>query len=259
VVDESELKTLLDTPLEEQKIGNWKYIELRPTTTSYGDGVEKHTEEYVLHRLDLRPELKDVYSRFHVNSIRRKIERAQKTGLTLEIGRSPKLLREFYQLHVMTRRRQHLPPHPRFWFNHMLSCLGEMLTIYVARKSECPVAALLTLSSKTSFIYKYGCSNARFHNLGGMPFLFWNMIQSAKRSGHTEIDLGRSDLANGGLITFKDRWGTARNRLVYVRYPPRTGRTDQQKFSMRIARKLFGLCPTSVLTVAGNFLYRHIG
>jgi hypothetical protein len=255
----AELQRLLEAPLEEQQKGQWKYVELRPVTSAYANGVEKCVEEYEFHRLDLQPRLDDLYQKFDGDSIRRRIQRAQSAGLTIEAGRSPELLEEFYDLHVVTRRRQKLPPHPKFWFQHMLNCLGQMVTIRVARKAGRPIAAILTIENQRTFTYKYGCSDARFHNLGGMPFLFWNMIQSAKAAGHTQLDMGRSRVENHGLVTFKDHWGTSRQKLVYMRYPPHKDITDGHTYPLRIAKMVFGSCPNRILRAIGCLLYPHIG
>ena len=53
-------------------------------------------------------------------------------------------------------------------------------------------------------VYTYGGSDAKFNNLGGTPMLFWRMIKEANDAGAEELNLGRSDLDNQGLITFKE-------------------------------------------------------
>ena len=44
----------------------------------------------------------------------------------------------------------------------------------------------------------------------------WDMILSAKLAGKRELDLGRSDLDNPGLIAFKEKWGRGQP-LLYSR------------------------------------------
>jgi len=68
-------------------------------------------------------------------------------------------------------------------------------------------------------VYKYGCSDEKFHHLAGMPFLFWKLIEESKALGAEQIDFGRTDMDNDGLVEFKDRFGTTRQRLTYYRYP----------------------------------------
>jgi hypothetical protein len=66
-----------------------------------------------------------------------------------------------------------------------------------------PVAALLSLRHHASVIYNYG-SDQRFHNLCGMPFLFWKLIEESKAAGAEQFDFGRTDLDNQGLDYFQE-------------------------------------------------------
>src|SRR5207237_798989 len=94
------------------------------------------------------------------------------------------------------------------FYYHSLDLRPELdLLIRVVRKEGRPIASILTLQYKKKLVYKYGCSDARFHDLGGMAFLFWQAIQQAKNSDLEEFDLGRSDCGNQGLIDFKNHLG----------------------------------------------------
>jgi hypothetical protein len=118
---------------------------------------------------------------------------------------------------------------------------------------------MITLQYGSCVVYKYGCSDARFHNLGGMPFLFWKLVEKSKLSGAERIDLGRSDLDNEGLVVFKDRLGTQKKLLTYYRYTnPETTITLGPVICHRIA-ELCSVLPDSVLPAAGRLLYRHMG
>ena len=108
-------------------------------------------------------------------------------------------------------------------------------------------------------VYKYGCSDERFHNLGGMHLLLWSAIQEAKRNEAREFDMGRSDSDNPGLITFKDRWGATRSQLTYWRYPIRSAPTAFAGWGMQLAGYIFAHIPDSFLIAAGKMLYRHVG
>jgi hypothetical protein len=196
------------------------YLEFRPRT--YSDKSDEHlgiAGEYWAHRIDLRLPLEQLYRGFHKDCIQRKIRRAEQESLTYEEGRCEKLLSEFYKLHVLTRRRHQIPPQPYAWFQNLIVCMKEMVNICLASKAGRPVAAIFTLQYKHTLVYKYGCSDKRFNRLGSEPFLFWKAIQKAKSNGMCEFDLGRSDLANTGLSTFKERLGAKRSPLVYRRYP----------------------------------------
>ena len=238
----------------------WKYVEFRPRTAyAVPPGGLEPAQAFYFHAVDLNPELDEIAHRFHKESTHGKIRRANRQGLTCEEGRSEELVQKFYQLLLSTRRRLELPPQPRDWFRNLVDCLGDKVKIRMASKDGRPIASVLTLSFKDVLVYKYGCSDARFHNLGGMPLLLWNAIQEGKRNGAREFDMGRSDTDNPGLITFKEHWGATRSQLTYWRYPARRGPAAIAGWRMQAAKKIFAHIPDTFLIAAGKMFYKHIG
>jgi hypothetical protein len=256
----ADLDVLFAALMQSSQTENWRYIEVRPLHPLCGAAsLFRATEPYCFHRLDLRPSLDELYRSLQKDSIERKIRRAGREGLVCETGRTETLLAKFYQLMLITRRRHGLPVAPREWFQNLVKYLGDALTIRVASKDGQPVAAILTLCFKSTVLYKYGCSDARFHSLGGMPFLFWKTIEASKKDGATELDLGRSDLDNLGLITFKDRLGATQSTLTYLRFPEGRSKTASASWRIRLAKQIFGYLPDGFLAAAGKLLYPHIG
>jgi len=241
------------------EVENWKYIELRPRVArpEPETGFQKGREFY-LHGLDLQASEEELFRSFHKDCVQRKVRRAEREALIYEEGRSERLLSKFYQLQLLTRRRHQLPPQPLGWFRNLCDCLGESLTIRVASKNGQPVASILTLRFKDCLVYKYGCSDSRFHNLGGMALLFWRAIQEAKRAGALYFDMGRSDCDNAGLLTFKEHWGCTRSPLSYWTYPAGPSQTVATGWQLQVAKQIFARVPDGLLTVAGKLLYRHI-
>lgn len=260
VESEEELQCLLSALRCELNASKSKYVEIRPVTPPAG--VPRDLEEagsFCLHRLDLRPSLEELFRGFHKSCVQRKIRRAEREALAYEEGPSEPLLPRFYQLLVLTRRRQQLPPQPLAWFRNLIACMGDKLKIRLASKDGHPVASILTLRYKGTLVYKYGCSDKRFNNLGGMHLLLWKAIQEAKNGGLLEFDMGRSDWDNPGLIVFKGRWGAARSLLAYLRYPATHSQGGTAGLRVRIARQILALAPDGLLTTAGSGLYRHLG
>lgn len=260
--DPQELQVLFSA-VEDEVVGNGlDYMEFRPRRT-----MEKPTclvlsnYSYCLHQVDLRPPLEILFRSFHRDSVQRKIRRAEREGLTYEQGRSDSILDEFYRLQLLTRRRHGLPPQPKAWFQNLADHVGSALQIRVARKSGRAVAAILTLSHKDVLTYKYGCSDARFNNLGGTQLLFWRSIQEAKGNGLRLFDLGRSKSDDVGLTTFKDRWGSTRSTLPYTRYcaSERAKFAPDNSWEERIAKRAVSHLPTWMFQTVGELLYRHVG
>ena len=254
--DRAELLDFLTQAVRKEK---WKYAEIRSLRSDFPpEGHLDKSGSYEFHVLDLRPSLEVLFRNLHKDSIQRKIKRAERDSVRYEKGNSEELLEKFYALFLRTRRRHSLPPQPIEWFRNLNTFLQDRLTIHVASYDTQPIASILTLRHRETLVYKYGCSDAEYHNLGGMPFLFWKAIQEAKLHGLQAFDLGRSDSTNPGLITFKDRLGAARSILTYGRISARRKRPNRSH-KLHFAHRVFAFMPDSMLTAAGRLLYRHVG
>jgi CelD/BcsL family acetyltransferase involved in cellulose biosynthesis len=241
----------------------WGALEFRPRDVSL-DSLVRRGElgkggTYCLHRLDLRPDVQAIFHRFHRSSTQRAIRKAEREGVAYERGSSNEQLAAFFRLLRMTRRRHGLPPQPMAWFRNLRDSMGERLALHVARHQGRPMAALLTLSFRNTVVYKYGGSDAAHHKLGGMPFLFWHVIQDAKAQGLAELDLGRSNLDQPGLVTFKDHLGAVATPLTYYEHPARRQGAPRASRLPRLAGQVFSRLPDSALDLAGRLIYKHLG
>jgi hypothetical protein len=253
----TDLLSSLRDSLDREK---WKYVEIRAAEAVLPDcDAFERNKVFVLHRLDLRPSLVEIFRNFHRDCVQRKIRRAEQSSLTYEEGRSESLLAKFYHLLLVTRRKHGLPPQPVAWFRNLIACLEDKVQIRVASKDGDPIASILTLRHKGVLVYKYGCSDHRFNHLGGTQLLFWKAIQEAKNDQLSEFDLGRSECDNPGLIKFKDRWGATRSMLTYSRLAFQHSQGVSSAAQTPMVKYLFTHAPDRLLAAAGRVLYKHIG
>src|SRR6185295_6932313 len=147
--------------------------EIRDARCASLNGSQPEPLKYWLHRLPLERSEDELFRHTHKDCVQRKIRRAGREAIVCEEGRSDRLLDQFYQLLLMARRRQRIPAQPFVWFRNLVDCMGNKLTIRVASKDGHPIASIMTLRFKTSLVYKYGCSDRRVSNLGGMQLLLW--------------------------------------------------------------------------------------
>jgi len=252
-----ELSAVLEFMADEMRLTRSGSVELRPRFTMPAGLSE--SASYYLQTLNLaRPE-EEIFSSFHHSCIRRAIRRAEREGVSYEAGTSDRLLSSFYEMLRLTRRRYGVPPQPLAWFRNLIACLGDGVTIHVASKNGRPIASILTLSFKKTMVYKYGGSDATHHRFGGMPFLFWRAIQDARANGIEEMDLGRADLDQPGLVTFKDHLGATRTMLTYYTCPARRKAAAHDGAISRAARQVVSYLPDAALDLTGRLLYRHLG
>jgi GNAT acetyltransferase-like protein len=264
VEDASFLIRNLQATLVEQK---WKYLEVRPIDATFGQTVGETAGDtdflaagrYFLHRLNLCPDLNGVFRSLDKDSVQRRIQHAERVGLVEKCGRSDELLRDFYALFVITRRRHHLPPIPYAWFNNLIQCQDKALEIRLAYKDNTPIAAILTLRFRNVVYYKYGCSDARFNKFGATPWLLWRAIESGKSNGANQFDMGRTQEDNAGLLTFKNHWVPQPERLVYRKFPESSIVGSIDRWKLQMAKRIFSHMPERLLTITGRLIYRHIG
>jgi CelD/BcsL family acetyltransferase involved in cellulose biosynthesis len=244
-----------------QKTSNWRYIELRPQRIAPPAGSRlRKGEQYLAHVLDLRPEADQLFRSFHKDSIQRKIRRAEREGVVDDEGRGEELLRTFYRLLVLTRRRHQLPPQPFQWFRNLAGCMGPAMTVRIASHRGQPVAGVVMLRHRDTMVYKYGASDAAFHRLGGMQLLFWKTILAARAQGCVAFDLGRSDVLQDGLLAFKDRWAATRTPLIYWSSPaPRRFAGRLGHYVTCRVRQIVSLAPDGLRAAASRLLYKHAG
>lgn len=244
---------------------HFSYIEFRPTVEMDTTTLGPHSlHSYCRHQLDLGADIDALYGNCHRDSTQRKIRRAERECLRYEEGRSPLLLNNFYDLLILTRRRHGVPPQPKRWFQSLIDVFGHKLKIRVAFKGDRPIAAILTLRHTDTLLYKYGCSDERFHNLGGMHLLIWRSIMEAKQAGMRVFDLGRSEWNQDGLIKFKDRWGAERTSVRYIRLLKSMERSSRFVASIpdwkeRAAKMVVSRMPGYFLRAAGELIYPHVG
>jgi hypothetical protein len=252
-----DLSAVLGWLADEMRRKHSSSLDLRPRRVVPGGLAEGAI--YCLHTLDLRPSAEQIFDGFHASCTRRAIRRAERERLSYEAGTSDRLISSFYDLLRQTRRRHGLPPQPLDWFRNLVACVGDGLAIHVASKDLMPVAAILTLSFKKTMVYKYGGSDARHHRLGSMPYLFWRAIQGAKAQGIEELDLGRSELDQPGLVAFKDHLGAVGTTLTYYSSKARRPGKAHAGPLTRLARKIVPHLPDAALDFTGRLLYRHLG
>jgi len=258
--DPSQVPELYEWMREEWGRQYWKYIELRPPSGNfYASGNMRASQSFWLHTLDLSPPTGHLFQRCHKSCMQRRILHAERQGLSYEKGRSAEVLNAFYRLLVMTRRRHHLLPQPFSWFRNLLQFMSSDAEIRVLHYAGTPIAAIFTMRHRGTVVFKYGCSDHRFHHLGGTPLLFWKLIQETKAEGAAKIDLGRSEIDNVGLVRFKDHLGTLRKEMNYFRYTNEARTPVAMATRLKVFRSLSSKLPGALSARASALIYGHFG
>jgi hypothetical protein len=258
-----EMETLIHQSQDFVKSRRWRYLELRPMDEQFGEIASimglAQAGRYFLHIIDLRPTVDEIFRSFNKDSVQRRVTRADRAGLVEKSGNSSDLLRDFYDLLVITRSRHQLPPPPYSWYQNLADCEGKSLEIRVAYQDQKPIAAILTLRFRTTTYFKYGCSDARFNKFGATPWLLWKAIAAAKSQGALAFDMGRTQDKNEGLLAFKNNWASGNRPLNYWRGPAGSSSEITEGWKLGLAKRVFSHLPHGLLVMSGKLMYRHIG
>ena len=234
----------------------WKHVELRdvqsPGLTSNGNVLG--------HALDLTPSLTEIFARF-AGSVRTAIRKAEANEVAVQVGTDRSLLKEYYRLHVATRRRHGLPPQPWSFFGNIESEIfargrGFVVLASLAQK---PVAGGVFFHSNRSSVYKFGASDPVGRQACANYLVLWSAIKRAREMGIPMLHFGRTENRNETLREFKQRWGTKEFPINYAKFDPRSGldvrRTD---LTDGIHTSVLRRCPLFVNRLLGSVLYRHM-
>jgi len=258
VTGTGEFQPLFERTLELGRKNGWRYVEFRGEKFLNN---ELPAKVYAHHLLELSREERVMHSRLR-ESTARNIRKAVKEGVTVGTCGTLQGVRDFYNLHCLTRKRQGVPPQSNRFFEklheHVIS-QGFGFTA-LARQGQDIVAGLICLHFGNNAIYKYGASNVEFQHLRANNLLLWETIKRCAQEGFCCLSLGRTDLDNEGLLAFKNGWGGSRTDLSYYRYDFTTDSfvCDREQ-DMEVYRIILKKLPVNILRMLGKLVYRHMG
>ena len=236
----------------------WKHVEIRGGKSF--QPASSSTAKFYSHTLDLRRRVDELADRFD-SSVRRAIRKAERSNVSVLVGRNRQTLIDFYRLHIQTRRRHGLPPQPLFFFLNIYEHIikpGLGFTVLAQRESRTIAAAIFFRFGKSA-LYKYGASDKRLQEFRANNLVMWHGIQFLARAGAERLHFGRTDCENDGLRRFKPSWGTKEETIGYFRVDP-SGREclapAGQDFTFH--KRIFGRLPFVFNRLAGSMIYPHL-
>jgi len=205
------LSQYIDSNTEHNFEFRWKY---------QNSASIRSRQEYVLHNLPMTTDFNLVARGIH-DMHKRNVNLAQKNGVTVITGSDEQKLKEFYRLHLITRKRKGVPIQPWEFFRNIKRYLldDHLGTIFLAYQDSRCLAAAVILNWNDKLVYKYGASDPECLHLRANNAIFWEVIKWGCANGFTNLDFGRTDTNNQGLRDFKSRWGAVEQDLFYSYAP----------------------------------------
>ena len=149
--------------------------------------------------------------------VRNQIRKAERSGLSIEIGRAEKL-GEFYSIFAQNMRDLGSPVHAISFFQAILHTFGERASVVLVRKDTQAIGGLFALSYKHALIVPWASSLREYFSLCPNMLLYWETLRMACLNGFRLFDFGRSS-RDGGTYRFKRQWGAIEEPLFWYSIP----------------------------------------
>ena len=253
---EALIPTLLDNIFEYGRQNKWKYVEFRSLFFPYEAAA---SEIFYTHDIDLSASKETIWNSLK-DTNRRNIKKAVKEGVQIKFETSLEALNEFYRLQVITRKRHGLPPQPFKFFkaiyeNIIAKNLGVIASAYYANKI---IASAIYFNFNKEAIFKFGASDEKYHHLRPNNLVMWEAIVWHKDKGCHNLNLGRTEQKNEGLLNYKRLWGSKERLLKYYRYELARNSFIVKNQALAnfpvLSSRYF---PNFLLKIMGNMLYKH--
>jgi lipid II:glycine glycyltransferase (peptidoglycan interpeptide bridge formation enzyme) len=214
--------------------------------------------------LDLRRSLAEIWDGFESGSARWGINRAKKSNLRIEVGRTLADYQKFHRLELETRKSQGAPSYPFCFFKNLREQLGLQHKLYLAYLDEVCIAGIIVFGHHQRAIYGYSASRKKKEYLQTQPtnLLLWTAIQELHHEGYQEFDFGTTPPHNQGLLQFKSRWGTKDDKIPYYYFLNKVERipvVDRTSGKIRLVNHILQRLPVTVLDWLGPLLLKQVG
>ncbi len=250
---------VLDSILRLGKKYKWRSIEFRDGSHFQQDIVP--SSYFYRHTLSLSGNEDQIFSKFR-SSTKRNIKKAIREGVQIEIHNSFESIKDYYQLHCLTRKKHGLPPQPFGFFaniyDHIITKNSGfvMLAFYNGKK----ISGGIYFHFGSEAMYKFGASDSRFQHLRANNLVMWEAIKWFARKGFKNFCFGKTEPENDGLLQYKRGWGTKESVIKYYKYDLEENKyiiSDQKLKGFH--NKIFSRIPISLLKMSGSLFYKYMG
>lgn len=212
--------------------------------------------------LTLDQDKEKLFHSFHKNCVQCGIRKAQNYRLEVVEGKDVNDMKQFYRLHVGTRKRHGVPPQPFRFFRNLWDILypRNMVSLLLARTGGMPIAGVVLLKFKDCVYYKFAAGERRSLFKRPNHLLIWKIIEGAVQEGYRYLDFGRTFAGDRGLMQWKARWGAIPKsfQYLYLLDPGGSHFNHQGSRANMILSSLLKKMPSFVVRMSGELFYRYL-
>ncbi len=157
--------------------------------------------------------------------VRNQVRKAERSGLTIEVGGIDRL-DEFYRVFAVNMRDLGSPLHAKTFFRVILDAFGQWARVILALKDTTPVGGLISLAFKDTLYVPWASSLRQYAPFCPNMLLYWETLRLGCKNGLSRFDFGRSS-RRSGTYHFKRQWGAGESQLYWYTIPLATGRATR--------------------------------
>jgi hypothetical protein len=148
----------------------------------------------------------DMLAKVFEHKMRKNVKRAIQNDVTIRVGRSPELVRDFYRMYEISNVRWGRKE-PRYGIDFFLTyAKSPFLEVRVAYSGDQPAAALIMLRFRNYYFGWFGAMNKELSNIRANDLLHADLIKSAIEAGVKYVNFGASR-NSAGVKKFKESFG----------------------------------------------------
>jgi len=195
------------------------------------------------------------------SKLRSQIRKAEKNGLSYEVGTNQQFIDEFYEVFSENMLRLGSPVHSKKWIESICEQYKERCIIAVVKSEGVPVGAGIVLFSCDKACIPWASTRAEYNRLSPNMMLYWALLKFVTAKGCKEFDFGRSTF-NEGTFRFKQQWGAKPTLLEWrkdnVQSASQTGIVNSTSSIKSLVENIWKKLPLTVANTIGPKLRRYI-
>lgn len=140
------------------------------------------------------------------SKLRSQIRKAEKNGLTVQLGLSRVLIDDFYKVYTQNMRDLGSPVHAKRWFQNIVSAYGDNCIVSVVYKDDIAIGGGLVIKNNTQASIPWASTLRDYNRLAPNMLLYWSLLAHCADNDISTFDFGRSTYEEG-TYRFKKQWG----------------------------------------------------
>lgn len=164
------------------------------------------------------PESSEALMTSFKSKLRSQIRKAEKNGLTVEMGYQQHLVDDFYGVFAQNMHMLGSPVHGKGLFQALQKHYQDKMLICIVKKDTLPVGGGIVLLGSNIASIPWASTLQKYNKLAPNMLLYWSVLKEVTDRGIQQFDFGRSSYGEG-TFKFKHQWGAKPILLDWQEHP----------------------------------------